>query len=150
MGINDVKLQTRLLAFFLILGLSPLLSIGIVSSLIAGRSLMEQSYFQLEGMREVKKSQLQNYFSERQGDVMVLTDIVSAFQNRGEQRLQGTDDVLVSQEEDDFYSNYIEQYGYYDLFLIHPDGDIFYSVSKEADFGTNLTNGLYRSSPPQL
>ena len=46
----------------------------------------------------------------------------------------------------DFYSDYIEKYGYYDLFLINPDGYIFYTVAKEADYQTNLINGPYADS----
>jgi methyl-accepting chemotaxis protein len=48
--------------------------------------------------------------------------------------------------ENDFYTRYIEQYGYYDLFLIAPGGEVFYTVSKEADYGTNMVNGKYASS----
>lgn len=46
----------------------------------------------------------------------------------------------------DFYSDYIEKYGYYDLFLINPDGYIFYTVAKEADYQTNLIDGPYADS----
>jgi len=46
----------------------------------------------------------------------------------------------------EFYKHYIEQYGYYDLFLINPDGFIFYTVTKEADYHTNILNGQYASS----
>jgi methyl-accepting chemotaxis protein len=46
----------------------------------------------------------------------------------------------------DYYSQYIDQYGYYDLFLIHPEGKVFYTVAKEADYGTNMVNGKYANS----
>jgi methyl-accepting chemotaxis protein len=38
------------------------------------------------------------------------------------------------------------QYGYYDLFLIHPQGEIFYTVAPEADYGTNILSGKYANS----
>ncbi|MFT5716538.1 MAG: methyl-accepting chemotaxis protein [Oleiphilaceae bacterium] len=47
---------------------------------------------------------------------------------------------------EDFYKSYIEKYGYYDLFLINPSGHIFYTVTKEADFNTNILTGKYASS----
>jgi len=47
---------------------------------------------------------------------------------------------------EDFYKSYIEQYGYYDLFLINPNGHIFYTVTKEADFNTNILTGKYANS----
>jgi methyl-accepting chemotaxis protein len=49
-------------------------------------------------------------------------------------------------EEKDFYTKYMEEYGYYDLFLINPDGNCFYSVCREADYQTNLVSGKYSSS----
>ena len=42
------------------------------------------------------------------------------------------------------FKNFMEGYGYYDIFLIDQEtGDIVYSVYKEDDFGTNLLNGKY-------
>jgi methyl-accepting chemotaxis protein len=49
-------------------------------------------------------------------------------------------------DQEDFYTKYVQQYGYYDLFLIHPEGEVFYSVAKEADYGTNMVNGEYADS----
>ena len=46
----------------------------------------------------------------------------------------------------DFYTNYKEQYGYYDLFLMNADGYCFYTVCREADWKTNLVTGKYASS----
>ncbi|MDG6778995.1 methyl-accepting chemotaxis protein [Thiomicrorhabdus sp. zzn3] len=46
----------------------------------------------------------------------------------------------------DFYQKYIEKYGYYDLFLMNPDGFVFYSAAKEADYQTNMVNGKFASS----
>ncbi len=46
----------------------------------------------------------------------------------------------------DFYSKYIESYGYYDLFLIEPSGEAFYTVTQEADYKTNFIDGRFASS----
>ncbi|MCF6149843.1 MAG: hypothetical protein E3K37_14405 [Candidatus Kuenenia sp.] len=45
-----------------------------------------------------------------------------------------------------FFAKYIEKYGYYDLFLINPDGYVFYTVTREADYQTNMVDGKYSSS----
>lgn len=45
-----------------------------------------------------------------------------------------------------FFAKYVKEYGYYDLFLINPDGYCFYTVAKEADYQTNLVDGKYSSS----
>ncbi len=47
----------------------------------------------------------------------------------------------------ELFHNLVERFGYYDLFLIDfKTGDIAYTVYKETDFGTNLSNGPYRES----
>ncbi len=52
----------------------------------------------------------------------------------------------ITGNEKDFFTQYNEQYGYYDLFLINPDGYCFYTVGQEADYQTNLVNGKYKDS----
>ena len=49
-------------------------------------------------------------------------------------------------EGNEFYTQYTDLYGYYDLFLINPDGYCFYTVAKESDYQSNLKNGPYADS----
>nr|WP_321268015.1 methyl-accepting chemotaxis protein [uncultured Sulfurimonas sp.] len=44
------------------------------------------------------------------------------------------------------YKQILDNYGFYDIFIVNADGDVVYSVSKEKDFGTNLVNGVYSNS----
>ncbi len=45
------------------------------------------------------------------------------------------------------FRNYLERFGFYDLFLVDPaNGRIIYSVFKEMDFGTNLLTGAYSNT----
>lgn len=44
-------------------------------------------------------------------------------------------------EEADYFANFIDEYGFSDLYLIHPEGDVFYSVRHGADYGTNVLEG---------
>ncbi|MCP4454554.1 MAG: methyl-accepting chemotaxis protein [Planctomycetes bacterium] len=46
----------------------------------------------------------------------------------------------------EFFAKYIEKYGYYDLFLVNPDGYCFYTVCHESDYQTNLVDGKYGDS----
>ena len=45
-----------------------------------------------------------------------------------------------------FFDEYVEAYGYSDLFIIEKDGLISYTVSKEADYKTNIIKGKYSNS----
>jgi methyl-accepting chemotaxis protein len=51
-----------------------------------------------------------------------------------------------SRDRGDFFQRYIRNYHYYDLFLVHPDGHVFYSAIREDDFGTNILTGKYADS----
>lgn len=41
---------------------------------------------------------------------------------------------------------FVTERGYYDFFLISPEGDVHYSVEKEDDFATNLVTGPYKDT----
>jgi methyl-accepting chemotaxis protein len=59
------------------------------------------------------------------------------------------EEAIVPKDEEtqeDYFTKYIQKYGYYDFFLIHPEGKVFYSVTHEADYGTNMVNGKYKDS----
>lgn len=42
-----------------------------------------------------------------------------------------------------FYKKQMDLSGYYDFFLIQPDGEVFYSATRQADFATNMMDGKY-------
>ncbi|MGK0289951.1 MAG: methyl-accepting chemotaxis protein, partial [bacterium] len=60
-----------------------------------------------------------------------------------------TQEILVKKiqgSDQDYYKSYLKKMGYYDLFLIHPNGQIFYTVEKESDDQTNILTGKYKNS----
>ena len=52
----------------------------------------------------------------------------------------------LAEETDDYFTQFIHQYGYSDLFLIHPGGTVFHSVTHHSDYGSNLFDGPYAST----
>ena len=52
----------------------------------------------------------------------------------------------VDDQGNEFFKKYQEMYGYYDVFLINPDGYVFYTATREADYQTNMVDGKYASS----
>ena len=52
----------------------------------------------------------------------------------------------VAGRRNDFFTDYIAEYGYYDLFLINEAGRVFYTVAKEADYQTNIISGQFADS----
>lgn len=45
-----------------------------------------------------------------------------------------------------YSTKFIQHFGYYDLFLISPEGEVVYSYAKEKDFGSNLIEGEYKET----
>ena len=73
-----MKLGTKLMLTLLAIGVIPFAAIGIYSLLSSSQALTEQTYNQLDSIREIKKDQVERFFSERRGDMGVLVDTVSA------------------------------------------------------------------------
>lgn len=62
---------------------------------------------------------------------------------------QDVEEAMIPHEEgsnEDFMAAYVKKYGLDDLFIMTPDGYVFYSVHKEADYHTNMKNGKYSDS----
>ncbi|MCP5005250.1 MAG: hypothetical protein GY941_15140 [Planctomycetes bacterium] len=221
-----MSMGAKVIILFLVAGIIPFAVMGILGYRNASKSLQEQAFNQLVSVREIKKKQIEDYFStiRKQAhtfsrDKMVvdaMTEFKAAFKDfRKENELTDTrleeygaslksyytgdftreyknqnsgripqavrylnqldDDAIALQytyikdnnnklgekhkldyaDDVSSYSkihakyhpiirDYLEQFGYYDIFLVDPDsGDIVYSVYKELDFATSLKDGPY-------
>lgn len=54
-----------------------------------------------------------------------------------------TDIVSPTIKGSDYFEQFVKDYKYHNIMLIGPKGDIFYSVTKEDDYQTNIFNGKY-------
>lgn len=84
-----MKLSTKLLLAFLLVGMIPLLLIGWLSLNRSSEALSEQTYNQLEAIREIKKGQLDNYFKERQTNLSLLQETVGVWRAEAGEKLAG-------------------------------------------------------------
>jgi methyl-accepting chemotaxis protein len=137
-----MTLKQKLLVLFLSVGLLPTLVVGIFSLNVASDSLTQQAYNQLTSIRAIKESQIHNYFEERHSDMKVLE------QNVKKLITATNSDQLFTQAHQlqDYFSNFIQAYDYYDLFIIDSYGQIGYTVTKESDYQTNLNTGPFSDS----
>ncbi|MCP4686677.1 MAG: HAMP domain-containing protein, partial [Desulfobacterales bacterium] len=86
---NDLKIRTKLVIIFLVVGILPLIGFGWYTLSKTGSSLTKQVFNQLENSREIKKVQLENYFAARKGDMDVLMETVSTFRRQVFEKLEG-------------------------------------------------------------
>jgi signal transduction histidine kinase/CheY-like chemotaxis protein len=159
--VRDISIRPLLIASFLVSGLIPIMIVSLIGFSTAKTELKEQVFRQLESVRNIKKVQIENFFSQRIKDISVFAAnpyVIEAY-NRLEKafnqaggapgqkfngRLEEVYDAPHSYREiHDRYFPYfkylIEQYGYYDLFLMNPGfGDTLFTVRKESDFGIRI------------
>ncbi len=74
MGIKDIKLSIKFLVSFLAIGIIPFALIGFMSLQKAKNSLSEQSFAQLESIREVKKNQLNRYLNTLKNQIITFSE----------------------------------------------------------------------------
>ncbi len=97
-----MKLGTKLLAAFLAVGIIPFAVIGMVSLLKSSEALSTSAFAQLEGVRGIKKNQIENFFKERKGDMSVLVGMVAALQQEAFQKLEAIQEIKKAQIESYF------------------------------------------------
>lgn len=196
------KIKVKLIAAFLFIGLTPLIVSSLITSTKSSDALTQASFDQLINVRQIKKSQIESFFKERQGDMKVLANTVNTLRVEAFAKLEAAHDnktasinhyldtafsqmdILarskdVSQlynqlviyhdntyvdsdglydvstaEYKDIYRNYGEELnhfqektGYYDVFIIcAKHGHVMYSASQESDLGENLGHGPLKDS----
>jgi len=151
-NIKRFKMANKLLGWFLLVALVPLITVGYVSYKNSATALKKEVINNLFTITESRADYITDYIKERQNNITVLTNdhhFVESFEKfmrafqfgiyspeyRTVDKLFGTE-ILQHQE----------IYGYYDIFLISPEGDIIFTVTHEADFGTNLRTGPYKDT----
>ncbi len=81
--LNKVTLSTKILVLFLLIGILPALTVGIISYINAQYSLKEQNFNQLISIREIKKQAIEELFDKTiKGDILSFSrslDVKEAF-----------------------------------------------------------------------
>ncbi len=99
---KKMSLRAKLLVAFLAVGLIPFAVIAIVSYVKSSEALSRQAFGQLEGVRGIKKNQIEIFFKERQGDMGVLVDMVTVLQQEAFQKLDAIEQIKRAQIESYF------------------------------------------------
>ncbi len=83
-----MKLSIKFVLAFLMVGLIPLVGVGVVSLWKSSNALSRQAYNQLISVREIKKSQIERFFAERRGDMGVLVETAETMAEEAFQKLE--------------------------------------------------------------
>ena len=135
---------------------------GFISISHSQSALLEKSYAGLTTVRDMKKKQIERFFTKQMSDIKVLShsnDVESLVQELIEIHKEldvGAKDAYPVQnqlakerliEHEEFFQEYIKEYEYYDVFIIcAKHGHVMYTAAKESDYGANLINGSLKES----
>ena len=159
--LKDIKMKPKLIGFFLLAGIIPLLVIGILSANLAKNALLQKTFDQLQAIRDIKKTQIERLFHGQitEGKLMVESnDAVTTYNDmrkyHNDSGVQGDATFPVDTEEYNRLwkknvniKRFMEESGFYDIFLIcAKHGHVMYTAEKKSDLGTNLGYGPYKNS----
>jgi len=159
---KNISIRTQILALVIIslITLTVILTLTSVSE--SKDALIKKSYDGLTSARDSKSEQIQNFFSERIGDINVIAkskDVKDLVEDliyvHEELQVKGHENYPVNnplakektQPHEEFFQSYAKEYGYYDLFIIcAKHGHVMYSQAKESDYGANIGSGSLKDS----
>ena len=130
-----MRFTTKIRLISLVTALLPLIVATLIVTLLARSELFSQAEAKLTAVREIKQRQIEAMFGDFAAGLQTISAVVKAELNPT-QPLALHESVLAIGKE----------LGFYDVFVIDPEGLVIYSAAREADFQTNLIHGPYADS----
>lgn len=130
-----MRFTQKIKLIILLTALVPLVIATLSVTLLARAELFAEAEAKLVAVREIKQRQIDALFHDFAAGLGSVHAVVqSQFEPSQPQSLH---QALLPIS---------KQLGFYDIFIISPEGIVEYSVAKEADFQTNLIDGPYADS----
>ena len=91
--VMKLKIGHKLMLCFMVMGVLPALIIGLLSFQQASKGLEALAFNQLQAVSEIKKSQLESYFTNRESDMQLLLEISSTLRQQALDKLTAVREV---------------------------------------------------------
>nr|NJM02044.1 methyl-accepting chemotaxis protein [Desulfobacula sp.] len=160
--LKNVKMGVKFVAVFLLVGIVPLLLMGILSVQKSNKALTHMAYQELNLLQAGKKAHIEEYFKglflqmgvfAQSRDVFDLYQKLVQYHRDTGVTATGNYDVSTPEYQEIWKTSggklreYQEQSGVYDVFLIcAAHGHVMYTNAKEPDLGENLGHGRYKDT----
>lgn len=161
--LKKLKISHKQIIVSFILGLGILVIISYLGYNAARRSIQAEVSNKLIAIREIKKTQIQEFFEENIRDIRMLaqsSEIFTLFQELAayhEQTNPGPAEPFdistpryqqIIEDYGEALDRYLQLHGYRDIYLLcSAHGHVMYSFAKKRDMGTNLSADPYKESP---
>jgi methyl-accepting chemotaxis protein len=130
-----MKFTTKIKLISLLTTILPLLIATILVTVIARNELFAQAESKLTAVREIKQKQISAMFDDFADGLKVVRSVVSV--QLDPKQPENSHRVLTELN---------KNLGFYDIFVIDPQGLVIYTAAREADYQTNLIHGPYATS----
>ncbi|MBA2659159.1 MAG: PAS domain S-box protein [Nitrosospira sp.] len=147
------SLTQRFAVWFVAVSLLPILIIGYSLLHTFETEMQKTAIQQVSAIADMKAEQIDSYLRERLRDAKIIQAASTTRMAMPEfARVYAEDGVKsgayrqLDARYRDHFKRFVEDAGYYDLFLISTKGDVVYTQAHESDFATNLITGPYRAS----
>jgi diguanylate cyclase (GGDEF)-like protein/PAS domain S-box-containing protein len=143
-----LHIKNEILFWFLILALLPLFLLTTLNYHYQKSQYEKIAQDKLQLILNQKIKNIENHLNTVSKEIHILSqtpnvkDALMLYAQYFEKKV--TTNTLPLYEE--YFKQIINENGFYDLFLINPQGDIVYSVKKENDLFSNLKKGKYSKS----
>lgn len=146
------SLGLRLMVGLLFISVIPLAGLSLLNLRNFEAALTRTVIADMASIADKKADQIETYINERRVDMRLLShfpDIRSTFAGLQAGYSSGIDSTAYRQataHAEKLLAELATGYGYYDMLLINPAGEVIFSLKKEADFHTNMRTGPYRGT----
>ncbi len=151
---HRVKLRQRLLVWFLLVSLTPLIIVSAINYYSARHRLRDAAFASLSANARTKAAFIDNWFKYRFSDLQsqaantanaqFLSELKRAFllSNKSpDEFVKSRKWKSIADKRGGDLRTFWKLYKYYDIFLIDTEGNILFSLAREDDLGTNLFTG---------
>ena len=146
------SLGLRLMVGLLLISVIPLAGLSLLNLRNFEAALTRTVIADMAAIADKKADQIETYINERRVDMRLLghfPDIRSSFAGLQAGYSSGINSTAYRQaaaHAEKLLAELAMGYGYYDMLLINPAGEVIFSLKKEADFHTNMRTGPYRDT----
>lgn len=146
-----MKLSQKFILSFFLVGIIPVLVLGIILYNIADKNLQQNAFDKLVIVRENKAQYIKDYLDGKSSNINSLSGnslFLNAYKSfRDGFYSGGVNGELWNAANREFgkgMEKAVQVYDYNDLYFVSNSGDIVYSVRKKEDFKTNALTGPFK------
>ncbi len=153
--VDKLKIKTKMLVSFLLVGLLPLAVVTVMALGKAGKALEREAAEKFAAISEAKKAHIESYFKQLEGALKIIRD--DPYFHMAVLNINDAYRANLGSIDSDSWRDMADQYdprmkavakqnGWRDLFLINEDGAVVFSVTRQSALGKSIPTTEHKDS----